>query len=110
MSNGAPSRSTPRGVRACSVVALPQLASAQFPCTQQPPTYGNLCDDDHAITTPHSSCWTPGPCWEERWRDVFTGREVRRVVDGKEQVGVVMHRVREPLLFVLRLRRLCCFA
>lgn len=34
----------------------------------------------------------PGPEWD-KWSGVPTGRELRRVVGGKEQTGVVLHRV-----------------
>lgn len=41
-----------------------------------------------------------GPLWEEKWRHVLIGRELRREVGGEEQVGVVMHRVSAAHQFV----------
>ena len=34
-----------------------------------------------------------GPEWE-RWKSIYTGREIRKVAGGEEQTGVILHRVR----------------
>lgn len=50
------------------------------------------CSSNNCVNLhlPQTQSCTPGELWDQKWKHMMTGRELRRVVGGEEQVGVVL--------------------